>query len=312
MHAKRQALLVGVLACIACLATLASIGGCSLVTDLGGLAGTSTGDDGGEVTADDGGSSRTDDSATGDGSVTGDGSSAEDGSAAGDGSVTGDGSVAGDAGADGSVTSPSVRLVQSAAGSTQPSMNTLTKSFAPSGDGNLLVVAVALSSSTSVTVTSITDNAPGGGNSYVSANQRSVDGSCADFVEIWFAKNVHAGASTVTVTASGAAQMNLWVLELAGLSTTDPLDTGAVSSNRPSSNVVTAPAVTPSTPSAVVISTATTCGTISTVRAGNPFTGLAVLSGESTAYLITAAAGSYGAVWNASSGTWNASTVAFK
>jgi hypothetical protein len=62
----------------------------------------------------------------------------------------------------------------------------------------------------------------------------------------------------------------------------------------------------------VIVSTACTSGEISNVRSASPFTGLEVQTGESTAYLIADALGSYGAVWSASSGTWNASTVAFK
>jgi hypothetical protein len=201
----------------------------------------------------------------------------------------------------------SFALVQgtSGSGTSMASMVTIPRTLS----GNLLVVGVAQESGTTATVAMITDDV---GNTYVSANQRSIDASCANTTEIWYATNVRADASAVNVSMSENVTIQVWVAEFAGPSGAAPLDTGAIISTQPDGPEIAAPVVTPSSPDALVISTAATCGAISAVKPGSPFTALAILDGENTAYYVAHALGSYGAVWNYSGGSWDASTVAFR
>ncbi len=175
--------------------------------------------------------------------------------------------------------------------------------------GDLVVVAVAQESDTTSVVSAISDDA---GNTYVSANQRSIDASCANTTEIWYATNVAPGASLVHVAMSASVTIEVWVAEFAGPSGASPLDTGAIASTQPSGAMIAAPVVTPSSPDALVISTAASCGAISAVAPGSPFTALAILNGENTAYYVAHAAGTYGAVWSYNGGSWDGSTVAFR
>jgi hypothetical protein len=266
---------------------LACVSGCSLLTDLDGL----TGIDGGVADAGSGGG---DSSAVSDAGAD-DVRASEDGGAAAD-----------------TATKPVPRLVQSASASLgNAAALALTTIFAPTVEGNLMVVAVTVDSNSAASVLSIADNAPGGSNTYVTAGQRSTDTSCDDVTEIWYAKNVRAGATGLSVVANTSVRMDVWALELSGLDRVNPLDKGATTSNQAVSNVVTAPAV-PATNNAVVISVACTCGTINGIKNGNPFTGLNVQTGENAAYFITTAAGEFGAVWTSTNNTWNASTVSFR
>jgi hypothetical protein len=91
------------------------------------------------------------------------------------------------------------------------------------------------------------------------------------------------------------------------------VDTGAIISDQPSGSIVTAPKVTTSMANTLVVSAGMSCGAISGLRSGSAFQALPILSGENVAYLLTTDLGTaYGAVWNASNGTWNASTVTFR
>jgi hypothetical protein len=65
------------------------------------------------------------------------------------------------------------------------------------GSGNLIVVGT-VNSQASDNVTSISDNATGGSNSYVSAKAKGSDTNGGS-TEIWYAKNSKAGATQVDV-----------------------------------------------------------------------------------------------------------------
>lgn len=222
--------------------------------------------------------------------------------------AVGDATVDGVSGPDSpDASTASFALVQksSSSASSMSSMIAIPKT----ANGDLVVVGVAQESDTTSTVATITDDA---GNSYVSTNQRSVDASCNNTTEIWYATNVVADASTVHITMSAAVTIEVWVAEFAGPSGTAPLDTGAIANTQPNGPTIAAPVVTPSSPDALVISTAASCGAISAIQPGNPFTALAILNGENTAYYVAHAAGTYGAVWSYSGGSWDGSTVAFR
>jgi hypothetical protein len=201
-----------------------------------------------------------------------------------------------------------VALLQSAAlykgsqASVTVPLNSATKA------GSTIVVAVGFDSKNGITVTSITDNA---GNTYASAGYRAADTNCTESADIWYAKNVNAGASQITVNnSSTGVSTETWVMEFAGLDPTNPLSTGAVLNNQAASTIAQAPPVA-APEGGVVVSTAIVCNDVSGLTAGSVFTDLAVENTEFTAYYIAKSAGSYGAAWNMSSGTWCATSVAF-
>jgi hypothetical protein len=171
--------------------------------------------------------------------------------------------------------------------------------------GSTLVLAVVQESGTTSAVTTAVDDV---GDSFVSANERAIDTSCANTSELWYAKDVLAGAKKITITLSSAATTHLWALEVAGLDGSAPLGDGAQKSTQPTGTLISAPAVTTTGPS-LVVSVAGTCGQVNGIQP--PFTNLPPHNGHGAAYVIATSAGSYGAVWTYSGGTWNASTAAF-
>jgi len=114
---------------------------------------------------------------------------------------------------------PLVNLVQSNAGERTGAVSIPVSFLSANTAGNLIVVSVRMSS-TSQTVT-ITDST---GNSYVDAVSQAQT-SDGHQVHIFYAKNIKAGANTVTATFS-ATNKHPWlaVYEYSGLSTANPLD----------------------------------------------------------------------------------------
>ncbi len=173
------------------------------------------------------------------------------------------------------------------------------------GAGSLVVVGLTQESGTTATIASITD---GAGDTYQSANARSIDTTCANTAEIWYAGNVIAGVTTVSIAMSSNVTIEAWVVELAGVG---QLVGGGHIDSHASSAMVSAPTVVTTGPAAV-LSTVTTCGAVTAIANGGPFTALAIENGEDTAYLIADAPGTYGAVWSYGGGSWNATTAAFQ
>ena len=114
---------------------------------------------------------------------------------------------------------PLVNLVQSNAGERTGAASIPVSFLSANTAGNLIVVLVRMSS-TSQTVT-ITDST---GNSYVDAVSQAQT-SDGHQVHIFYAKNIKAGANTVTATFS-ATNNHPWlaIYEYSGLSTANPLD----------------------------------------------------------------------------------------
>lgn len=201
-------------------------------------------------------------------------------------------------------------FVQSGASSNNGTTGTVT--FAATRAGDLVVVTIAQESGSTAVVTGITDDAPAGTSTYVSAGERAVDTSCGNTTEIWYARNAQPGATSVKIAMSASVTFEAWAAEFSGLSTTSPLDTGAVASSQPSTTTIDAPTVTPSVPNALVVSVAASCGAISGLAAASPFRALPIKGGEDTAYYVAPTIAAYGPVFTSSSGTWNASTVDFE
>jgi hypothetical protein len=199
--------------------------------------------------------------------------------------------------------------------STGSSSTTISITVTATGAGNLLVVGVSnWRSAGNIHVNTITDNATAGTNTYISANALSQDTTGHTTSEIWFAKNSNSGATTVTITLSGAGDSNnAWFAEFSGMDQSSPLDRKAMFNTQPANTLVSSPLVTPSTVPSVVFSISGVANFESGLHTGSPFTSMGILNGDGMAYLITSASGNYGAIWDqGSAGTWNASTVSFK
>ena len=91
--------------------------------------------------------------------------------------------------------------------------------------GNLLVVGILYD--TTVAVSSVVDSQ---GNSYAAVSNPALGSAVSGDAGVFYARNIHGGADTVTVTLSKAALFaDVYVLEYSGADTTNPLDaaTGA-------------------------------------------------------------------------------------
>jgi hypothetical protein len=176
--------------------------------------------------------------------------------------------------------------------------------------GNLIVVAWSSTWGTIPTTSSIADNA---GNVYNSAGiARAVDGT-SDMVDIWYAKNSKAGATTLTITPNPSGNIGAAVIwEFSGVDTISPLDQTAVLNSQGVTTTALGSSVTTTASSEVVISTMMPAGTTNSLIAGNPFTNDLIFFGVGWAHLITSSAGTYRGQWNTTSGSYASSTVSFK
>lgn len=179
--------------------------------------------------------------------------------------------------------------------------------------GNLLVVAwTSNNGGGGAVITSVADNA---NNVYAEAgNARAVDASANSMADVWYSKNIHSGATVVTVTPSLAGTTGTVVVwEFSGVDTLAPLDQTAVFNTQIATTTPSAAAVTTSAASEVVISVANIQGAVTGLIAGSLFSSDSIANGNGWAHLVTSTVGTYQAQWNNSvSGTYAASTVSFK
>lgn len=182
------------------------------------------------------------------------------------------------------------------------------------GTGNLIVVGFQIGpgANTATTIGSITDNV---GNIYAEAGAAlSVDTAAGSVVDIWYAKNSVAGATTLTVNP-GAVVTNAGVVvwEFAGVNRSAPLDRTAVLSNQPAIAAPSGAGVTIASASEVIVSLAAVAGGVSGILPGNSFVNDSALKGNGWAHMVTASPGTYSAQWNAGhSGTFASSTASFR
>jgi hypothetical protein len=97
---------------------------------------------------------------------------------------------------------PPITVIQTGSSSTSNS-GTLLIPLSPSRAGSFFVVMSTFASVTE-TISAVVDNAPGGSNAYVSANLRSVAGTC-QATELWYARAARPGATSVSVTTATAS-----------------------------------------------------------------------------------------------------------
>lgn len=182
------------------------------------------------------------------------------------------------------------------------------------GSGHLLAVAWKSEggSGTGIVISSITDNV---GNSYVEASAaRSTDATHNAVLDIWYAKNIAAGATTLTITTSSSGIPGGAVIwEIAGADTIAPLDVAAGTNNQPANSIPAGASVSTSAAGDIVISAVNSQNGISGIDSTSSFTSDSLVDGAGWAHLLTTATGSYGAKWDQSSaGTYSSSTVSFK
>jgi hypothetical protein len=172
--------------------------------------------------------------------------------------------------------------------------------------GDLLIVGTTVNNTTD-TVSAISDNM---GNAYVSATQKATfTGNETGSSDVWYAKNIAAGVTSVTVQWPNTERGLAYVIEVSGASTTSPLSIGATRNNQASTSSPMAPAVSTSG-NAFVVSVINVSNSV--CGASPPFTGLPVTNANDLAYAHVTTNGSYGASFAGSNvGQWCATTVAF-
>ena len=180
------------------------------------------------------------------------------------------------------------------------------------GSGHLIAVALIFNGKTSVA--SLSDNATGGSNTYVSAGARSTSGIWS--TEIWYAVNSKPGATIVTPTLAGSSpQMQIAVWEVSGLSASTPDATNTSSGNLTLNNAPGAAVTTKQVGDFIVSIMLANTSDLTAITSGNAFTDDFTTYGNGWARLTStsAAAGAYQASWYTASpsGQYCASTVAF-
>lgn len=178
------------------------------------------------------------------------------------------------------------------------------------GSGNLIVVAWRAPGASSTNISQITDNA---GNVYARAGNSRAANSGSDYmVDIWYAKNSIAGATTLTITPSTSVSDGGGVIwQFSGVDTVAPLNQSAVLNSQAATTTPDGASVTTTSPGELIISVLLT-NAQSGIRSGNPFTNDSTLTGDGYARLITTTAGTYKAQWNSVSSMYANTTVTFK
>ena len=156
--------------------------------------------------------------------------------------------------------------------------------------------------------TQVTDNQ---GNVYISANAFAADGN-AGSTDIWYAANSLGGVTQITVHTCGVVPQ-VYFAEVSGIAPTSSVEAAVGASNQPASSLAQAPQVMTNSRS-FVFSLLSTQYNLAGLSPTSPFTPMALLDGDSSAFYMPAQAGSFGAAWDqqGSGGTYCGSTVAFK
>ena len=182
------------------------------------------------------------------------------------------------------------------------------------GSGNLIVVGFQADSSngSAVVLSTISDNAR---NTYAEAGAaRAIDAAEGDMVDIWYARNSAAGATSITIAPSASVSGSAAVIwEFSGADLTSPLDQTAVLNSQPATSTPSGASVTTVSQNEAVISIADVAHTLTGIASGNAFTADSTLLGNGWARLVTSSPGTYSPQWTQNAaGTYASSTVSFK
>jgi hypothetical protein len=180
-----------------------------------------------------------------------------------------------------------------------------------SGSGHLIVVGIE----TDLTpVTSVADNA---GNTYVAIPNSRATNAIEEFgIELWFANDTNAGATSITATTGNSGELYAVVMwEVAGLAKTNAVDAVAAVSDQATSLTPSGAPITTTAAGDFVISIIIVANVLDGLVNNSPFTRDESTLGNGWAHLTSAGAqpGVYQTQWNQNgSGVSCASSVAFR
>lgn len=178
------------------------------------------------------------------------------------------------------------------------------------GSGHLIVVAWSSAWGSAPAISGVTDNAQ---NVYAEAGNARAVLSSSDMVDIWYAKNSAAGATSITITPNPAGTSGAAVIwEFSNADTASPLDQTAVLNTQPATTTPFGASVTTTAPTEAVVSVLVPAASIAGLYPGNPFTSDSLFFGTGWAHLIASPAGPYASQWSTGSGAYASSTVSFR
>jgi hypothetical protein len=183
----------------------------------------------------------------------------------------------------------------------------------PTTAGNMLIMFGVQRSFAASVLTGMSDDAPGGTDTFqpvAVGNAAFTSGCTGSSADVWYAANIHGGARHVTLTLSQSVIGAVWVLELAGVSTSPTISGATISGNNAagmvSGDVEQVDAL------AVVVSGLATCGDVNAFVPDGLFVAAPLLINDGLAYAIAPSAGAYGAAWDYGGGEWIGTTAAFR
>jgi glucose/arabinose dehydrogenase/chitodextrinase len=171
--------------------------------------------------------------------------------------------------------------------------------------GNLIVVYLAWSNTSGV---SITDTQ---GNAYTSVGSRTTWGASSDrSSQVFYAKNIAGGSNTVRVTFATAISSwaDMYIHEYSGVDTADPLDVSAV--NKGTTAAMNSGSATTTNADDLIFGAGASSSNVN--RGGTGFTSRSTSFGNRTEDKNVTAKGPYNATANQNGNTWVMHMVAFK
>ena len=207
-----------------------------------------------------------------------------------------------------------ISLVQSRANFNNGSVTSIAVAVTAIKIGNLIVVLPGSTSSAVATVTSITDNAIGGSNTYVQVpNARASSGTIPYFTDIWYSANSRPGATSITVNYSASVSVQVFMFEVSGADKLSPVQETGTIPNGANTSPVPGGSVTTKNPFDFIASIIDTAGGISGIAGGNEFTIGTISNGNASAYLISRVTGVHTPSYTQSpAGNYCSSTAAFR
>jgi hypothetical protein len=199
--------------------------------------------------------------------------------------------------------SPSIKLVQSNVNGNEAGTSNMSVSFNSSNTAGNFLIVTGTAARPASTLT-ISDTL---GNSYTAAMGPVTDTVQNVTVYIWYVANCKGGASTVTITPSGTAALEIHVSEWSGLAASSTVD--QIASNTGTGTSVSSGPQTTTANGELIFGYG---WVLNTASAGAGFTPISLVNGDLDEYQIQPASGSIAATFTQTSGTWFAAMVTFK
>jgi hypothetical protein len=205
-----------------------------------------------------------------------------------------------------------INLIQHASSSPAAGLSG-TITISASGTRNLIIVLPSLFDNT-ITVTSITDNAPGGSNLYIQVpGARATDSTGGSSSEIWYCANSKPKATTITVNFSSSVGSGLFMFEVSNMNSSLPFQEKGIINNGASSSTPIGAAVTTSNPLDFIANVTAVPNTLTNIHSGNNFIFVDQKGGNADSYIITSQKGTYTPQYDQDvSGTFCSSTASFR